>query len=260
MLQIHMIPARKDNYFWLIQPDDQCRDAYIVDPGDARPVNDHIAQHKLILKAILLTHHHHDHIDGAAELSHNFNIPIYGPQSDLIPQVTDYLVDKDELRLGPVKARIMALPGHTLDHIAYYLQIPGVSPCLFSGDTLFAAGCGRLFDGTAALLYRALQKIATLPDETLIYAGHEYTLANIRFALAIEPGNTDLIARAALETEKRDRGIATLPTQLGLEKRTNPFLRCHLKSVRDSVARLSGKKLVSDTDVFTNLRLIKDSF
>jgi hydroxyacylglutathione hydrolase len=260
MLQIHTIPAFSDNYFWLIQPDNQSPDTYIVDPGSATIVCDYLNAHQLTLKGILLTHHHHDHIDGADELRSTFNIAIYGPDSKRIPQVTNHLYDGDQLQLGALSVKIIALPGHTLDHIAYLIEAPSQPPHLFSGDTLFAVGCGRLFDGTAPLLHLALQKIAALADNTLIYGGHEYTLANIGFALTIEPENANLVARQTVETNKREQGIATLPTQLGLEKRTNPFLRCHLNSVRTSVERLSGKILPTDIDVFTRLRLIKDSF
>jgi len=260
MLHIHTIPAFVDNYFWLIQPDTQLADVYIVDPGAAQPVLDYIARYKLVLKGILLTHHHHDHIDGARELEAAFQIPIYGPNSQRIPQVTEHLYEGEQLQLGSLTAKILGLPGHTLDHIAYLIETPENPPLLFSGDTLFAVGCGRLFDGTAPLLYQALQKIAALPDDTLIHGGHEYTLANIRFALTIEPENTDLRARQILETQKREQGMATLPTQLAQERRTNPFLRCHLNTVRTSVERLTKKTLTTDVDVFTSLRLLKDHF
>lgn len=260
MLQIHIIPAFEDNYFWLIQPDIESPDSYILDPGAAKPVYDYLQQHKLQLKAILLTHHHHDHIDGAVELSEKYQVPIFGPKSNRIPQVTHYLNEGDELPLNPLTAKILTIPGHTLDHIAYFIQPSKSPPLLFSGDTLFGAGCGRLFDGTAPLLYAALQRIATLPDDTLIYGGHEYTLANIRFALTIEPENADLIARQAIESEKRSRGLATLPTRLNVELRTNPFLRCHLNSVRTSVEQHFGQIFATDSDVFASLRLIKDSF
>lgn len=260
MLHIHTIPAFVDNYFWLIQPDILSPDTYIVDPGVAQPVYDYLEQHKLKLKGILLTHHHHDHIDGALEIHNRFKVPIYGPDSKRIPQVTHHLYDGDQLELGSITAKIIALPGHTLDHIAYLIETPGNPPLLLSGDTLFAVGCGRLFDGTAPLLYQALQTIAALPDETLIYGGHEYTLANILFALTIEPENEDLKARQQNEIQKRAQGIATLPTQLSQERRTNPFLRCHLNSVRASVEQQSNNILATDVDVFTNLRLLKDRF
>jgi hydroxyacylglutathione hydrolase len=260
MFQVHQISAFKDNYFWLIQPDTGSRDSYIVDPGAAEPVEAYLLANKLQLKTILLTHHHHDHIDGAQELANKYQLPIYGPNSDRIPQVTHNLENGDCLSLPPLTAKVLALPGHTLDHIAYYIDAPGHPPMLFSGDTLFAAGCGRLFDGTATLLYWSLQNIAALPGNTLIYAAHEYTLSNIEFALHIEPDNEDLKARAQMEANKRKLAIATLPTQLDIEKRTNPFLRCHLSSVRERITQLTGKSHDLDVDFFTSLRLIKDSF
>jgi len=266
MLHIHTIPAFEDNYFWLIQPDTQSPNSYIVDPGSAQIVQDYLKQHQLHLKGILITHHHHDHIDGAAELSDSYQCPIYGPRSPRIPQVTHYLGEGDSLPLGSLSARVLALPGHTLDHIAYLIeppilaQTPSSPPHLFSGDTLFGAGCGRLFDGTAQLLFTALKRIAELPDNTLVYGGHEYTLANLRFAQTIEPDNAQLNLRQATEALKRQQGRATLPTQLGIEKETNPFLRCHLNSVRCSAEQISGMTLATDADVFTSLRLIKDRF
>jgi hydroxyacylglutathione hydrolase len=260
MLHIHTIPAFEDNYFWLIQPDIQSPDSYILDPGSALEVNAYLQQHQLQLKAILLTHHHHDHIDGAAELRDQHQCPIYGPNSARIPQVTHHLGEGDRLTLGALSAKVLALPGHTLDHIAYFIEPLGQPPQLFSGDTLFGAGCGRLFDGTAALLYSALQRIAALPGTTLVYGGHEYTLANIAFALTIEPNNRALQQRQLSETEKRQQGIASLPTRLALEKRTNPFLRCHLSAVKESVERLADKRCASEADIFAALRLIKDRF
>lgn len=260
MLHIHMIPAFKDNYFWLIQPDTQSPSCYIFDPGAASPVDDYLHQHNLQLKGILLTHHHHDHIDGAAELSEKYQLPIYGPNSNRIPQVTHYLSEGDQLNLNPLCATILTVPGHTLDHIAYLIKPPESPALLFSGDTLFGAGCGRLFDGTALQLYGSLNRIAELPEDTLVYASHEYTLVNIRFALTIEPQNPDLVARQATETQKQAQGIATLPTRLDVELRTNPFLRCHLNSVRTSVEQHLGRRLTIDSEVFASLRLIKDSF
>lgn len=260
MLHIHAIPALTDNYFWLIQPDTSLSDVYAVDPGDAAPVYSFLTQHKLDLRGIFLTHHHNDHIAGASELGKRFDIPIYGPCSPRIPQVTHSLRETDELSLGSIQLQVLEIPGHTLDHIAYLIVAPDQPPHLFSGDTLFAAGCGRLFDGTAELLHKALHRISTLPSNTLIYGGHEYTLANIRFALTIEPENADLIARQTTETQKRANGIPTLPTSLELEQRTNPFLRCHLRSVHTSVENLTHTDLKTELDVFIRLRLLKDSF
>jgi hydroxyacylglutathione hydrolase len=177
-----------------------------------------------------------------------------------MPQVTDFLSEGDILPLGSIGAEILGLAGHTLDHIAYLIKPLDTPPLLFSGDTLFAAGCGRVFDGTATLLYQALQKIAALPDDTVIYGGHEYTLANIRFALTIEPDNADLKTRLEVETKKRAQAIPTLPTQLGLERRTNPFLRCHLNPVRSVVETMSKQHLATDGEVFASLRRLKDNF
>src|SRR3954467_8293641 len=160
MLQVHRISAFTDNYFWLIQPDSQSSDCYTVDPGAAQPVCDYLDAYKLQLKGILITHHHPDHIGGVGELRGLFQIPIYGPKSAKIPQVTHYLKEGDYLKLGPLSAKVVEIPGHTLDHIAYLIEEPKDAPLLFSGDTIFAAGCGRLFDGTAQLLYAAFQKIS----------------------------------------------------------------------------------------------------
>jgi len=260
MFQVHQIPAFKDNYFWLIQPNAQSVDTYIVDPGASKPVNNYLQANNLRLKGILLTHHHHDHIDGAVALSEKYHLPIHGPNSNRIPQVTHFLEEGDYLNLGVLTAKVLTLPGHTLDHIAYLIEPADSAPMLFSGDTIFAAGCGRLFDGTAELLYASLQKITALPDNTLIYAAHEYTLSNINFALDVEPENKDLLARCITETRKREAGIATLPTHLALEKQTNPFLRCHLKAVQTYIQQKVTTPLSSDVEFFASLRLIKDSF
>jgi len=260
MLQIHSIPAFNDNYFWVIQPDTQRPDTFVVDPGAAKPVQDYLQGKHLNLAGILLTHHHNDHIGGAAELAKTWQVPVYGPQSPYIPQVTHLVADGEQIELLGLSARVMALPGHTLDHIAYYFEPPASSPLLFSGDTLFAAGCGRLFDGTAALLFASLQKIAALSDDTLIYATHEYTLANLKFARFIEPDNDDIRRRQEDEIRKREQGLATLPTRLDLEKRTNPFLRCHVNAVRNEAEQLSGQKLTSEEDIFASLRRAKDKF
>lgn len=262
MLQIYPIPAFNDNYFWLIQPDASEPDAYIIDPGKAEPVIQAIQQYKLELKGILLTHHHHDHIDGALEISKAYNLPIYGPDSVKIPFVTHKLTEDDKVQLGPLTATVLLLPGHTLDHISYYIEAADDvgQPRLFSGDTIFAAGCGRLFDGTATQLFQSLNRIKQLPDNTLIYCAHEYTLANIRFARTIEPENADLIARQSAEERKRKQNIPTIPMPLLLEKRTNPFLRCHLPSIHTQVEQLTMQTLVTECDVFTHLRQLKDHF
>jgi hydroxyacylglutathione hydrolase len=260
MLQIHSIAAFNDNYFWLIQPDISQPEIFVVDPGAAEPVQQYLNDRSLKLAGILLTHHHHDHIDGASELAESWQVPIFGPLSARIPQVTNACKDGDQIELIGVTARVLALPGHTLDHIAFYLAPVDSPPLLFSGDTLFAGGCGRLFDGTADMLHASLRKIAALNDETLIYAAHEYTLANLLFAIHIEPHNDEIRERQAVETRKREQGLPTLPTPLGLEKRTNPFLRCHLDAIKGRAEALSGQILSSEAEIFASLRRAKDKF
>jgi hydroxyacylglutathione hydrolase len=260
MLQIHPIPAFDDNYFWLIQPNDQDTEAYIVDPGAVNPVYEALSRYSLTLAGILITHHHHDHIDGAMELSKTFQIPIYGPESSKIPQITHYLYEGDNILLGTSRTKIIALPGHTRDHIGYFIEPNHDQPLLFGGDTLFAAGCGRLFDGTAEQLFQSLQRIKTLPDDTLIYCAHEYTLNNIRFALHIESNNTHLIARQSNALQIRQHHSPTIPNVLHLEKQTNPFLRCHLPQIRQRVEQLSQLSLATELEVFTQMRRLKDQF
>lgn len=260
MLQIYTLPALLDNYFWLIQPSAADPAAYIVDPGQAEPVIEALAHHGLTLKGILITHHHYDHKDGALTLSQIYKVPIYGPDSVKIPQVTHPLGTGDSVQLGALTAKVMPLPGHTLDHIGYYLN-DGISPPrLFSGDTLFGAGCGRLFDGSALQLFQSLQHISALPDSTLIYCGHEYALANIRFALTIEPDNPDLAARQTQDEQSRQQSHPTVPSSLLLEKRTNPFLRCHLPHIRRQVEQLTKRTLITECDIFTEMRRLKDQF
>lgn len=260
MLQIYPIPAFKDNYFWLIQPDAPNPAAYIVDPGAAEPVIQALEYYQLQLKSILITHHHHDHIDGAVTLSECYKTVIYGPDSAKIPQVTHRLGQGDEIQLGSIAAKVLLLPGHTRDHIGYYLASAPLQPRLFCGDTLFAAGCGRLFDGTADQLFHSLQTLAQLPDNTLIYSAHEYVLANLEFACHIEPQNPDIVARQHKEAQKRRQNLPSIPSPLLLEKRTNPFLRCHLPVVHQRVEQLSGYSLTSESEVFTQLRRLKDQF
>jgi hydroxyacylglutathione hydrolase len=258
MWQIHPIPAFDNNYFWLLQPDVNKATAYIIDPGAAAPVIQALNQHALTLAGILITHHHHDHIDGASELSQTFKAPIYGPHSSKIQQVTHPLSEGDQLLLGHVCAQVLAIPGHTRDHIGYFIDNHPQQPLLLCGDTLFAGGCGRLFDGTAEQLFHSLQRIATLPDNTLIYCAHEYTLSNIQFAQHIEPDNKALITRKIATEDLRRQNTPSIPSNLGLEKLTNPFLRCHIPAVHARVEQLCQTTLLTPLSVFTQLRLLKD--
>ncbi len=256
MPDIVPIPALKDNYIWVLH---DRKKAVVVDPGDAAPVCAFIAAHKLKLAAILCTHHHHDHIGGVCELAQLYNVPVYGPRHENISCISHPVGEGDTIAITQmdIKLDVLDIPGHTRGHIAYL----GAS-AVFCGDTLFGCGCGRLFEGTAAQLLNSLQRLARLPDNTLVYCAHEYTEANIRFALACEPGNEQLKQRQADARATRSTGQPTLPSTIALEKSTNPFLRCTEPEIIRNVERQSGIKLPSEneTAVFSALREWKNQF
>ena len=261
MIRINPIPALESNYFWLIQPDQHERDAFIVDPGDATPVLEYMRREGLELKAILVTHHHRDHISGIAELKAQFHIPVYGRQSERIPQVTHPLVPGQAIQLDKMRFEVMDVSGHTLDHIAYFFPGDALQPpSLFCGDALFAGGCGRRFEGSAETMWESLERLARLPDETLVFCAHEYTVDNLGFAADIEPDNRELIARLEQVKQLRHRNMPTLPSAIGIEKRTNPFLRCHLPQVQKAVENLTGETCQTPAQVFGALRRLKDNW
>lgn len=253
------IPAFDDNYLWLIHGPNHT--AVIVDPGDAQPVMDYLRKQQLELIAILVTHHHNDHIGGINTLTQYWDIPVYGPSSPHIPQVTHTVGDGDTVTLFNESHRfdVMTVPGHTLDHIAYEATINN-QPAVFCGDTLFAAGCGRIFDGSSALLYQSLQRLNQLPAETLIFCTHEYTLANLAFAQAVEPHNQDILERIETESAKRQQGQPTLPSQLSLERATNPFLRCNTSDVKTAINAHFNSNESNQEALFIQLRRWKDHF
>lgn len=257
MIKITPIPALESNYFWVIQPDPNKAVVLVVDPGDAKPVIDYLNRHSLKLQAILVTHRHNDHTGGINELLEHHPVTVYGPQSAAIPQINAYLEHDDQLDLLGLSFRIIAVPGHTWEHIAYYLPTSNV---LFCGDALFAGGCGKRFDGTAEIMWESLQNLAALPDETLVYCAHEYTLPNLRFAIAAEPDNIELMERFHQVETLRQQGRITLPSTILLEKRTNPFLRCQEAGIKSFIRQHSVIPLKTAADAFGALRSIKDSW
>lgn len=257
MLKITPIPAFENNYFWILQPDPMSKQALVIDPGDAGPVIDFLQKHNLQLTAILITHRHKDHIGGIGELLTHWPVSVYGPHSDAIPQVSHQLTDNDQLVLDGLRLTVIAVPGHTREHIAYYLPD---QKALFCGDTLFAGGCGRRFDGTADVMWSSLQRLANLPEDTLIYCAHEYTLANLQFAATAEPTNNLLMERLQQVEQLRASHQITLPSTLSLEKRTNPFLRCQESGIKNFIKSQLGYLPDSDAEIFGALRSIKDQW
>lgn len=261
MMNVFPIPAFEDNYIWIIRPSVSSPIAYAVDPGDATPVFQSLKAHSLTLAGVLLTHHHHDHVDGAAELANHFDRPIFGPDSVKMPMVTHKLSEHTLFSLGSISVQILAIPGHTCDHIGYYLPSINSAPGhLFSADTLFSIGCGRVFDSTPETLFYSLQRIANLPDDTIVYPTHEYTLANLRFAKHITPSNLELDCFEHTVQALRTSNKPSLPTTIGFEKRTNPFLRCHTPHIKQAVELLTGKSLPDPKSVFVELRRLKNEF
>lgn len=254
MFTVLPIRAFEDNYIWLLH---NGQHAVAVDPGEASPVLAALEQHGLQLGAILVTHRHGDHVEGIPELLARFPIPVVGPSHEPVPGLTHPVGEGDLVELPDlaVSLKVLDVPGHTAGHVAYY---GGNS--LFCGDTLFACGCGRIFEGTPPQMYASLQKLARLPESTAVYCAHEYTLSSIRFAKTVELDN-----QALLEREERDKaavaaGRPTLPSTIALEKLTNPFLRCEEPKVMQSVRRYSGKALLTPVEVFAALRQWKDKF
>ncbi|PTQ85308.1 hydroxyacylglutathione hydrolase [Nitrosomonas ureae] len=257
MLNIHPVPAFKDNYIWIAHNRNY---AIIIDPGTAVPVIEYLRLKKLQPSAILITHHHSDHTGGIAELLQLFDIPVYGPGNESIAAITNPVQQNDIVNLPEISLNLTVLdtPGHTRGHIAYYGSDPW--HMIFCGDTLFSCGCGRIFEGSATQLYQSLQKISRLPDATLIYCAHEYTLGNIAFARTVNPENKKLNEFAITAQELRHKNIPTIPTTLSLEKAINPFLRCEHQPIINSAQNYSAQPMQNPDNVFKVLREWKNKF
>ncbi len=250
------VSAFRDNYIWLI-PLGGSR-VIIIDPGDERPVLAHLRSHSLTPVAILVTHQCHDHVDGIIALLKQYEMPVYGPATEPIPGMTHPVKEDDTVTIdGHCTLQVLDLPGHTAGHIAYYR--PTTPRALFCGDTLFGAGCGRLHSGLYHEMFHSLQKIAALPDETLIHCAHEYTLANLNFAAHLEPDNDDIQARMIQSQAMRAQGLPTIPSRLIDEKKTNPFLRCHTPIIAAAAQRYAEEnRWPQPHDPLTTFRTIRD--
>jgi len=246
--RIITLQALSDNYIYLIV---NGLEAIAVDPAEAGPVLAAVTEQHLRLAGILITHHHGDHLGGAAEVHAKTGAVIYGPDDSRIPMLTSPLRDCEQLECASLSISVLHLPGHTRTHVGY--NLPALN-WLFTGDTLFCAGCGRLFESTAAQMWHSLQRIMSLPDATNMFCGHEYTEENLRFALSLEPDSREIAERLAQVHAQRRIGKATVPSTLALEKRTNPFLRVN------ALAEKLGMAGASDADVFAEIRRRKDRF
>lgn len=255
MFEIIPLPAFKDNYIWLLR---KGQSAVLVDPGEASPALDYLRQESLSLTAILITHKHADHQGGISELLSACIGPVavYGPESESITGMTHPLRGGEEIELPELDRcfKVLAVPGHTLGHLAFYTL-----GSLFSGDTLFAGGCGRLFEGSPEQMHASLQMLAGLPPQTLVYCAHEYTEGNLRFALAVEPGNQALHQRYENVLARRAQGLSTVPSTLALELETNPFLRTDVPEVRIA-AQARDPHVLDDSTAFAALRAWKNQF
>ncbi len=251
MFQVFPVPAFQDNYIWCIR---QGNRVSLVDPGDAGPVLHMLDREGLIPSAILITHHHDDHVGGIEGLLERYPLPVYGPAKERIPGMSHPLREGDAVSLETaLSLKVLEVPGHTLGHIAY-----AGGRLLFCGDTLFTGGCGRLFEGTPEQMYASLRKLSLLPNDTLVYCAHEYTLDNLRFALKVEPENLELQNRFKETLYLREQGLPTVPASLRLEKCTNPFLRCERPSVVKAAQRFAGKPVAPGVETFAVIRHWKD--
>jgi hydroxyacylglutathione hydrolase len=257
MLTVTPVRAFTDNYLWLIQGLSDPSRAAVVDPGDAQAILAALGETGHALEAILVTHHHGDHVGGVAELVKRTGARVFAPARERSPAESTPVSGGDELDLTGLglRFRVLDVPGHTAGHVAYYGH-----GAVFCGDALFSGGCGRLFEGTAEQMLASLDALASLPDDTRVFCAHEYTLSNLRFAMTVEPGNEDLSAWQDEAKALREQDIPTVPTTIGLEKRINPFLRSRLPAVKRAAEAHAGATLGSPLAVFAEIRRWKDGF
>lgn len=249
-MSVHFIPAFADNYIYVLE---SRAGIWVVDPGTADPVFSWLEQRQMKPTAILCTHHHPDHTGGVAALARHFAIPVYGA-NDRIPALT-HPVHAGKLTIASAELSVLEVPGHTRDHLAYVWN-----QSLFCGDTLFAAGCGRLFEGTPEMLFQSLQQLAALPAATRVFCAHEYTQNNLRFAALVDPENPVIQQRQMLVRQQRDAGEPSLPSSIGLECASNPFLRSHAPALIASARQFDPDCDGRPLSVFTTLRRWKDQF
>jgi hydroxyacylglutathione hydrolase len=256
-MNIQSIKAFNDNYIWLINTNEG---NLVIDPGESQPVMDYMQQHQLRLTDILITHHHYDHVGGIVDLRKNIDGKVFGPNNPQIEGLDAQVTEGMTVQACGLEFQVLEIPGHTLDHIAYFLA-DGSQPRLFCGDTLFSVGCGRVFEGTPQQMFAALEKLNALPANTLVYCAHEYTLANLKFAQAVEPNNSYITEHIEVCQRQRDADLPTLPSTMELERKINPFLRCSEIGLRQSLeSKIQDAKTVSDVEIFKYLRAWKDSF
>ena len=254
MINIEPIEAFSDNYIWLVTTNEG---SIVIDPGESSKTIELLKKRNLSLKAILITHHHFDHTGGIDEVKLFSSAKVYGPKNDI--SSIDVRVEVGQaLSLIGIDFEIIELPGHTMDHIAFYTNNNG-NPLLFCGDTLFAGGCGRVFEGTFEQMHESLMKLKSLPANTKVYSGHEYTTANLSFAKEVEPLNKNIISRYNEVLKLRKEGIPTLPTTIEIELKTNPFFRCDVEEIQDSLLKKFNIER-NEQEIFKALREWKDNF